>query len=76
MGGSVNSTDVLVPYGPDGPIGAGAASVVDALDGDVAALARTASFEGKPGQSVLVPSRSLAKYTRPFHTIGERLVPS
>ena len=49
--------DLLVlPYGPDGPIGAAAESVVDALDGDVAALAKLASFEGKPGQSVLVPS--------------------
>ena len=49
--------DLLVlPYGPDGPIGAGAASVVDALGGDVAALTKTASFEGKPGQSVLVAS--------------------
>ena len=47
---------LVVPYGADGPIGAGAASVVDALDGDVAALAKTASFEGKPGQTVLVPS--------------------
>ena len=49
--------DLLVlPYGPDGAIGAAAESVVDALDGDVAALAKLASFEGKPGQSVLVPS--------------------
>jgi leucyl aminopeptidase len=49
--------DLLVlPYGTDGPIGTGAESVVDALDGDVAALAKTASFEGKPGQTVLVPS--------------------
>jgi len=49
--------DLLVlPYGPDGPVGAGAGSVVDELDEDVAALSKASSFEGKPGQSVLVPS--------------------
>jgi len=49
--------DLLVlPYGPDGPIGSGGSAVVDALGGDVAAVAKAASFEGKPGQSVLVAS--------------------
>jgi leucyl aminopeptidase len=49
--------DLLVlPYGADGPIGAGATAVVDALGADVEAIAKTAAFEGKPGQTVLVPS--------------------
>jgi len=53
---TVRADLLVLPYGADGPIGAGAEAVVDALGGDVAALAKTASFEGKPGQSVLVPS--------------------
>ena len=49
--------DLLVlPHGADGPVGGTATQVVDALGDDVAALTKAAAFEGKPGQTVLVPS--------------------
>jgi leucyl aminopeptidase len=46
---------LVVPAGPDGPLGS-AAPALRALDADRKAVSSAAAFEGKPGQSVLVPA--------------------
>jgi leucyl aminopeptidase len=54
---------LVVPASADGPLGDAAATLADRLGDDVAALSLAAGFEGKPGQTVLVPTggRLLAK---------------
>jgi leucyl aminopeptidase len=54
---------LVVPASADGPLGDAAATLADRLGDDVAALSVAAGFEGKPGQTVLVPTggRLLAK---------------
>ncbi|MFM8303094.1 MAG: leucyl aminopeptidase [Actinomycetota bacterium] len=47
---------LVVPAGPDGPIGRAGATVRTALGDQIAAVSAAAGFEGKPGQTALVPT--------------------
>ena len=48
---------LAVPVGAGRALGPGAAAVDAALDGDLAAFMAEADFEGKPGQTLAVPTR-------------------
>jgi len=47
---------LVVPAGPDGPIGAAAPVVKKALGATLGAVVAATGFEGKPGQTAFVPS--------------------
>jgi leucyl aminopeptidase len=47
---------LVVPAGPDGPVGKAGALVTRALGEPVAAVTAATGFEGKPGQTALVPT--------------------
>ncbi|MFA5885794.1 MAG: leucyl aminopeptidase [Acidimicrobiia bacterium] len=51
---AVRADLLVVPAGPDGPLGAAAAALTRALGPDIDAVTTVAGFEGKPGQTVLV----------------------
>jgi leucyl aminopeptidase len=48
---------LAVPVGADRALGPGADAVDAALDGDLAAFMEEANFDGKPGQTLAVPTR-------------------
>jgi leucyl aminopeptidase len=48
---------LAVPVGAGRALGPGAAAVDAALDGDLAAFMAEADFDGKPGQTLAVPTR-------------------
>jgi len=52
---AVRADLLVVPAGPDGPIGA-AAAPLRVLRTDLAGVVRASGFEGRPGQTVVVPS--------------------
>jgi leucyl aminopeptidase len=53
---AVRADLLVVPAGPDGPLGSSAAAIAKALGDDVRAVSAAGGFEGKPGQTALLPT--------------------
>jgi len=51
---AVRADLLVVPAGPDGPIGTASAALTRALGADIDAVVAAGGFEGKPGQTALV----------------------